>query len=150
MEYFVLIIIYFSLYFTEDLSKMEYFVLIIIYFTLYFREDLSKMEYFVLIIVYFTLYFREDLSKMEYFVLIIIRFTLYFREDLSKMEYLGCCFKEALRLHSPVPFIMKQITKEAEIDGIKFLVGSRFTVHLYNLHHNPHVEDSMEYRQILT
>jgi hypothetical protein len=29
-------------------------------------------------------------------------------------------------------------------------VGSRFTVHLYNLHHNPHVEDSMEYRQILT
>jgi hypothetical protein len=62
------------------------------------------MEYFVLIIIYLTLYFREDLSKMEYLVLIIIYLTLYFREDLSKMEYLGCCLKEALRLHSPVRF----------------------------------------------
>jgi hypothetical protein len=34
---------------------MEYFVLIIIYLTLYFREDLSKMEYLVLIIIYLTL-----------------------------------------------------------------------------------------------
>ena len=76
------------------------------------------------------------------------RNTDYFDwEDLSKMEYLGCCLKEALRLHSPVPFIMRQITKEVEIEGIKFPVGTRFTVHLYNLHHNPHVwEDPMEYR----
>jgi hypothetical protein len=59
---------------------------------------------------------------MNDFVLIIIYLTLYFREDLSKMEYLGCCLKEALRLHSPVPFIMRQITKEVEIEGIKFPV----------------------------
>jgi hypothetical protein len=52
-------------------------VLIIIYLTLYFREELSKMEYLVLIIIYLTLYFREDLSKMEYLVLIIIYLTLY-------------------------------------------------------------------------
>jgi cytochrome P450 family 4 subfamily B polypeptide 1/leukotriene-B4 20-monooxygenase/phylloquinone omega-hydroxylase len=85
--------------------------------------------------------------ELNNFVLIIIYLILDFREDLSKMEYLGCCLKEALRLHSPVPFIMRQITKEVEIEGIKFPVGTRFTVHLYNLHHNPHVwEDPMEYR----
>jgi hypothetical protein len=50
---------------------LQVIYLVIIYFTLYFREHLSKMEYFVLIIIYFTLYFREDSSKMEYFVLIM-------------------------------------------------------------------------------
>ena len=63
------------------------------------------------------------------------------------MEYLSRCIKEALRLHSPVPFVMRQITKDTEIEGIQFPKGSRFTIHLYNLHHNPHVwEDPFEYR----
>ncbi|XP_071147890.1 cytochrome P450 4F4-like [Mytilus edulis] len=67
-------------------------------------------------------------------------------DDLSKMDYLGRCIKEALRLHSPVPFIMRKITKDVEIDGTTFPAGCRFTLHLYNLHHNPHVwEDPMEF-----
>jgi cytochrome P450 len=66
-------------------------------------------------------------------VLIIIYLTLYFREDLSKMEYLGCCLKEALRLHSPVPFIMRQITKEVEIEGIKFTVGLTLSIWPFSL-----------------
>lgn len=68
-------------------------------------------------------------------------------EDLSKMEYLGRCIKETLRMHPPVPFVGRKITKEVEIDGVKFPTGTRFTLHIYNLHHNPHVwEDPFEYR----
>lgn len=50
-------------------------------------------------------------------------------------------------MNPPVPFVGRKTTKEVEIDGVKFPTGTWFTLHLYNLHHNPHVwEDPMEYR----
>ncbi|CAH1800682.1 unnamed protein product [Owenia fusiformis] len=68
-------------------------------------------------------------------------------EDLPKMKYLTLCIKEALRLHTPVPFIERRTTKDMEIEG-KFLpAGSVINMMLYNIHHNPTVwENSMEYR----
>ncbi|KAJ8320456.1 hypothetical protein KUTeg_002043 [Tegillarca granosa] len=68
------------------------------------------------------------------------------REDLSKMEYLTRCIKEGLRLHCPVPFVQRKITKELKIDDVTFPAGTSFTIHIYNLHHNPRVwNEPMKY-----
>lgn len=69
-------------------------------------------------------------------------------EDLGKLKYLTMCIKEALRLHSPVPFIERELTKDLEIDGKTLPVGSIIDVQLYNLHHNPIVwgDDVMDYK----
>ncbi|KAJ8312284.1 hypothetical protein KUTeg_009657 [Tegillarca granosa] len=38
-------------------------------------------------------------------------------EDLPKLTYLTMCIKEGLRLHVPVPFIQRELTKDTEFDG---------------------------------
>ncbi|KAL5015475.1 hypothetical protein ScPMuIL_009745 [Solemya velum] len=61
--------------------------------------------------------------------------------DLPKMEYLTMCIKEGMRLHSPVPFVQRQGTKPVQMDDILFPAGTTFTIHIYNLHHNPEIWD---------
>jgi cytochrome P450 len=58
------------------------------------------------------------------------------RDDIPKLTYLKMCIKEGLRLHSPVPFVLRQATAATELDGVVFPEGTRILVHLYNLHHN--------------
>lgn len=68
-------------------------------------------------------------------------------DDLSSLPYLTMCIKEALRLHSPVPFIQRQLTKDTEIDGNIAPAGTVISIVIYNIHHNPTVwEDSTEFR----
>ncbi|KAL5017474.1 hypothetical protein ScPMuIL_007063 [Solemya velum] len=68
-------------------------------------------------------------------------------EDLSEFHYLTMCTKEAMRLHTPVPFIQRQTTQNLDIDGKSVPVGTTITILIYNVHHNPFLwEDSMEYR----
>lgn len=68
-------------------------------------------------------------------------------EDLSKLHYLTMCIKESLRLHSPVPFIGRQLENELTIDGITLPKRSLLDIDIYGLHHNPAVwEDSLEFR----
>ena len=74
----------------------------------------------------------------------ISSFKLIFRDDFGKMPYLTMCIKEAMRLHSPVPFIQRQLTQDTIIDGHTAPVGTYVDVIIYNIHHNPVVwEDSM-------
>ena len=40
------------------------------------------------------------------------------RGDLSKLEYLTQVIKEGMRLHCPVPFIQRQLTQPATIEGL--------------------------------
>ena len=40
------------------------------------------------------------------------------RGDLSKLEYLTQVIKEGMRLHCPVPFMQRQLTQPATIDGL--------------------------------
>ncbi|XP_070207599.1 cytochrome P450 4F12-like [Littorina saxatilis] len=61
--------------------------------------------------------------------------------DLPKLDYLTMVIKEGMRLHCPVPFIQRQITQPATIEGVKLPVGAFCTIHLLNLHHNPTVWD---------
>jgi len=69
-------------------------------------------------------------------------------EDLPKLKYLTMCIKEALRLHTPVPFIERELTKDLEIDGKVLPPGTIVDVQIYNLHHNPVVwgEDIMDFK----
>lgn len=62
------------------------------------------------------------------------------------MEYLTRCIKEGLRLHCPVPFVQRKTTKELQIDDVTLPAGTSFTIHIYNLHHNPQVwNEPMKY-----
>lgn len=66
------------------------------------------------------------------------------REDLSHLPYLSMCIKEALRLHSPVPFIQRQLTQDTDLDGFLAPKGMLVNIIVYNIHHNPTVwEDSL-------
>ncbi|KAK7506000.1 hypothetical protein BaRGS_00002722 [Batillaria attramentaria] len=47
-------------------------------------------------------------------------------DDLSKLPYLTMCIKEALRLHSPVPFIQRELTQDTDIDGHIAPAGTEF------------------------
>ncbi|CAH1271843.1 CYP4F12 [Branchiostoma lanceolatum] len=58
-------------------------------------------------------------------------------EDLHKLPYLTMCLKEAMRLHSPVPFISRTVTEDTVIDGVHIPEDSYIGIHLYGLHHNP-------------
>ncbi|PVD31378.1 hypothetical protein C0Q70_06790 [Pomacea canaliculata] len=68
-------------------------------------------------------------------------------EDLSRLPYLSMCIKEGLRLHSPIPFIYRQLSQDLELDGFIAPKGVIVCIALYNIHHNPKVwEDSLEFR----
>ncbi|XP_021372772.1 phylloquinone omega-hydroxylase CYP4F2-like isoform X1 [Mizuhopecten yessoensis] len=65
-------------------------------------------------------------------------------DDLSKLTYLTMCVKEGMRLHSPVPVILREITERLEIDGEIVPIGQMVLILIYNTHHNPEVwENSM-------
>ncbi|GFR71795.1 cytochrome P450 [Elysia marginata] len=54
--------------------------------------------------------------------------------------------KEAMRLHSPVPFIQRILTADTEIDGKTAPAGTLVNCVLYNIHHNPAVwPDSLKF-----
>ncbi|XP_076095346.1 cytochrome P450 4F6-like [Mytilus galloprovincialis] len=59
-------------------------------------------------------------------------------EDLGKFYVLTRCIKEGMRLHSPVPLVARQSTKEI-IDGTTFPPGTFFCINIYGLYHNPAV-----------
>ena len=68
-------------------------------------------------------------------------------EDLTKLQYTSQCIKEALRLHSAVPMVERMVTGKTVLNGYEIPVGTRVTLHLWNLHHNPHIwEDPHDYQ----
>ncbi|KAI8775217.1 poly [ADP-ribose] polymerase 3 [Biomphalaria glabrata] len=67
-------------------------------------------------------------------------------DDLPRLPYLTMVIKEAMRLHSPVPFIQRELTVDTEIDGRIAPAGTMVSIVLYNCHHNPTVwEDSLRF-----
>ncbi|GFS12211.1 cytochrome P450 [Elysia marginata] len=67
-------------------------------------------------------------------------------EDLTKLPYMTMVIKEAMRLHSPVPFIQRVLTSDTEIDGKMAPAGTLVNCVIYNIHHNPTVwEDSTRF-----
>ncbi|KAH9496506.1 hypothetical protein Btru_043205 [Bulinus truncatus] len=67
--------------------------------------------------------------------------------DLPKLEFTTMCIKEALRLHTAVPFIERRLTEDIQINGHTIPAGTRTAIHIWILHHNPHLwEDPLEYK----
>ncbi|XP_033735423.1 leukotriene-B4 omega-hydroxylase 3-like [Pecten maximus] len=60
-------------------------------------------------------------------------------EDMPKLEYLTLCIKEGMRLHSPVPFIQRESTREFIIDGKTLPPGTNLSCSIFSVHHNPTV-----------
>ena len=60
------------------------------------------------------------------------------------------CIKESMRLHTPVPFIERQTTKDMDIDGYFLPSGTVVDIQLYVLHHNAHVweEPMVRYKRL--
>ncbi|XP_041348004.1 cytochrome P450 4F22-like [Gigantopelta aegis] len=68
-------------------------------------------------------------------------------EDLVNLPYLTMCIKESMRLHTPVPFIQRELAQEMIIEGQKIPSGVVISVPVYNVHHNPLIWDnSTEFR----
>ncbi|RUS79317.1 hypothetical protein EGW08_012935, partial [Elysia chlorotica] len=67
-------------------------------------------------------------------------------DDLARLPYLTMVIKEAMRLHTPVPFIQRILTVDTEIDGKTAPAGTLTNCVLYNIHHNPVVwPDSLKF-----
>ncbi|XP_005102455.1 cytochrome P450 4F22 [Aplysia californica] len=67
-------------------------------------------------------------------------------EDLSELPYLTKVIKESMRLHTPVPLIQRNLTKDTVVDNEVIPEGTTVSVVVYNCHHNPSVwEDSMKF-----
>ena len=58
---------------------------------------------------------------------------------MNKLPYLTQCLKEAMRLHSPVPFIGRELSQELTLEGVTLLPGTFIDINICTLHHNPHV-----------
>ena len=67
---------------------------------------------------------------------------------MNKLEYLTMCIKEGMRLHSPVPFIQRESTKEFVLKDYKFPPGTLFSIAIWLCHHNSAVwgDDHMEFK----
>ncbi|XP_022104372.1 cytochrome P450 4F4-like [Acanthaster planci] len=66
-------------------------------------------------------------------------------DDLTSMPYLTKCLKESLRLHSPVPNVMRLLTQSLTFpDGRKLPKGTFVAVAINALHHNQYVWDDPE------
>lgn len=61
------------------------------------------------------------------------------REDLQQLKYVTLCVKEALRLHCPVPFIQRELTKDMTFNGVKVPDGVTIDISIYSMHHNTSV-----------
>ena len=63
-----------------------------------------------------------------------------------ELPYLTMCIKESMRLHSPVPFIGRDVLEDLVLPGVGTIPAkSAVYINIYGLHHNPHVwgEDHM-------
>lgn len=60
-------------------------------------------------------------------------------KDLGRLEYLTQCIKEGMRLHSPVPGIMREIQAPIKVEDLEIPAKANVMISINSLHHNPTV-----------
>ncbi|XP_060077843.1 cytochrome P450 4F2-like isoform X3 [Ylistrum balloti] len=67
-------------------------------------------------------------------------------DDCSNLPYLTMCLREAMRIHVPVPLLLRETTEDLEMCGHVIPTGTLITLSLYRLHHNVEIwENSLEF-----
>ena len=61
--------------------------------------------------------------------------------DIIALPYLNAGVKEALRMHPPVPIVLRQLAARRSVDGIEFAESDIVGIALYALHYNPEIWD---------
>ncbi|XP_062591980.1 cytochrome P450 4F5-like [Saccostrea cucullata] len=66
----------------------------------------------------------------------------------DKLEYLTKCIKEGMRLHYPVPGILRINQSSITVNNHVIPARSTIVIHIYSLHHNAEVwgEDHMKFK----
>ncbi|XP_052715318.1 cytochrome P450 4F2-like [Crassostrea angulata] len=68
-------------------------------------------------------------------------------EDMSRLKYTTMFLKEVMRMHSPVPFISRWLTKPMILDGVEIPENVTVDIFIHCINHHPDVwPDHMEFR----
>ncbi|XP_049516183.1 cytochrome P450 4C1-like isoform X7 [Dermacentor silvarum] len=68
------------------------------------------------------------------------------RDDTDRMVFLEACFKEAMRLFPPIPFIGRVLDESIKLDGVVIPKGTTVFINIFGLHRNDnHFEKSEEF-----
>jgi cytochrome P450 len=59
--------------------------------------------------------------------------------DIAGLPYLGAVIRETLRMHPPVPIVLRRLTTPLAVGGVSCEAGDIVGVGLYSLHFNPSI-----------
>jgi cytochrome P450 len=59
--------------------------------------------------------------------------------EMVALPYLGAVIKEALRMHPPVPIVLRRLTEPLTVGGVDCAAGDVVGIALYALHFNPDI-----------
>ena len=73
---------------------------------------------------------------MDEWISISMKISVLSRDDVGRLPYLSRCIKESMRLHTPVPLVMREVEREFELDGVTLPVGTTVDVNIHLMHNN--------------
>ena len=60
-------------------------------------------------------------------------------QQMTALPYLNAVVKESMRMHPPVPIVLRRLKKPHTISGIPYAAGQVVGIGLYSLHFNPEI-----------